>query len=126
MVRKFTPEKIQRLKEKLNSINWAEVLVVNDPNTSFNNFMHILTNALNECIPLIKCKPNPKRQLRNPWITKSLLRSINRKNNLYYKYRANPTSKSREKYGKYKKYSNDSFTVRKKEVLLFPISIEQS
>ena len=102
MVRKFTPEKMQRLKEKLNSFNWAEVLVVNDPNRSFNNLMHILTNALNECIPLIKCKPNKKRQPRNPWITKSLLRSINRKNNLYYKYRANPASKSREKYVKYK------------------------
>ena len=102
MVRKFTPEKLQRLKEKLNSFNWAEVLVVNDQNRSFNNFMHILTNALNECIPLIKCKPNQKRQPRNPWITKSLLRSLNRKNNFYYKYRANPTSKSREKYVKYK------------------------
>ena len=102
MVRKFTPENIERLKVKLNSLNWAEVLVVDDPNISFNKFMYILLNALNECIPLTKCKPDKKQKARNPWVTKSLLRSINRKNNLYYKYRANPTPKSREKYVNYK------------------------
>ena len=64
--------------------------------------MHIIVNSLNECIPLVKCNPNRKRQPRNPWVSKSLLRSINRKHNLYYKYRENPTDALRAKYIKYK------------------------
>ena len=35
-------------------------------------------------------------------MTKSLLRSINRKNNLYYKYKTNPTDFSKRKYTAYK------------------------
>ena len=35
-------------------------------------------------------------------MTKSLLRSINRKNNLYYKYKTNPTDISKRKYTTYK------------------------
>ena len=102
MVRKITPEKIERLKDKLNSLSWDEVLVANDVNTSYDKFMHILVSSLNECIPLVKCISNRKRQPRNPWVSKSLLRSINRKINLYYKYRANPTDSLRAKYNKYK------------------------
>ena len=39
VVRKITPEKIERLKDKLNSLSWDEVLVANDVNTSYDKFM---------------------------------------------------------------------------------------
>ena len=102
MVRKITPEKIIRLKDKLKLLDWSEVLVTNDTNTSYNNFMNILNNSINECIPYVQLKSDNKRKPRNPWVTKSLLKSINRKNRLYYKYRSNPNDKIREKYVKYK------------------------
>ena len=60
MVRKITPEKIERLKDKLDSLSWDEVLVANDVNTSYDKFMHILVSSLNECIPLVKCSSNKK------------------------------------------------------------------
>ena len=47
MVRKITPEKIRRLKDKLNSLSWDEVLVANDVNTSYDKFLHILVSSLN-------------------------------------------------------------------------------
>ena len=58
MVIKITPEKIRRLKDKLNSLSWDEVLVANDVNTSYDKFIHILVRSLNECIPLVKCNTN--------------------------------------------------------------------
>ena len=103
IVRKFTTSKIDKLKGKLGSIDWAEVLAHIDVNVSYNNFIHVLKIALDECIPLERCKFSSYRhEPRNPWVSKSLLRSINRKNNLYYKFRANPKPKLREKYVKYK------------------------
>ena len=80
--------------------------------------MSILANSFNECIPLVKCKSH-KRKPRNPWVSKSLLRSINRKNNLYYKYRANPNDTTREKYVKYKNTLTTLLRSKKKEILLF-------
>ena len=103
IVRTFTASKIDKLKGKLGSIDWAEVLAHIDVNVSYNNFIHVLKIALDECIPLKRCKFSSYRhEPRNPWVSKSLLRSINRKNNLYYKFRANPKPKLREKYVKYK------------------------
>ena len=45
---------------------------------------------------------NRKRHARSPWITPGLLRSINRKHNLYLKYKTNPTECARLKYLNYK------------------------
>ena len=119
LIRKYTPENINRLKDKLSSTNWSEVLTANDVDTSYNKFMNIFVNSFNECIPLVQCKSNNKRKPRNPWVTKALLRSINRKNNLYYKYRTNPSDKTRDKYVKYKNILTTLLRHEKKEVLLF-------
>ena len=45
---------------------------------------------------------NYKSSPRLPWISKSLLRSINRKNRLYYKYKMNKSQSSKDKYTSYK------------------------
>ena len=84
MIRKFTAPQIDELKEKLGLINWSQVLVHIDVNMSYDNFIHVLKNALDECIPLEKCKFSSYRhEPRNPWVSKSLLRSINRNNNMF-------------------------------------------
>ena len=102
MIRKITAEKIARLKNKLNTFTWAEVLTENDVNRSYDKFAKILTTALNECIPFQQSKPNNKQQIRKPWVSKLLLKSIKKKNNLYFKYRSSPTDNNRNKYVKYK------------------------
>ena len=37
-----------------------------------------------------------------PWVTKTILRSINRKNKPFYKYKSNPTQQTKQKYTKYR------------------------
>ena len=70
---------------------------------SYNNFIHILTSNLNLTIPLQKPNSrNRKRIPKNPWITKSLLRSINRKNKLFYKQKINPSTRNRTQYVRYR------------------------
>ena len=116
MIRKFTIPKINKLKQKLELVNWSEVLVQNDVNTSYTKFIDVLKNALDECIPLERCKfDSYKHEPRNPWISKSLLKSINRKNNMYYKFRANPTPKRRDKYNKYKNILTRILRVEKRK-----------
>ena len=62
-----------------------------------------INTLYDQCLPLPKVNPrNRKRNAKSPWITPNLLRSINRKHNLYLKYKAKPSNTSRSKYLNYK------------------------
>ena len=87
--RKTTPENLTTLKNSLAEIDWS-FLNTSDINLSYENFIKTINTEIDNHIPLCNIKNNYKRTPRLPWITKSLLRSINRKNNLFYKYRSNP------------------------------------
>ena len=66
--------------------------------------MMIMTNLLlyDECIPMKKCKTNRKKDPMSPWITKDLLKSINKKNTLYKQYLKSPTNGNLQKLKTYK------------------------
>ena len=49
-----------------------------------------------------------------PWITRSLLKSINKKNKLYYKYKKTKTEESRKKYTTYRNTLTTTLRVAKK------------
>ena len=101
--RLFTQDNILSLKSSLLLADWSGVFNSNDPDHAFEIFVDKLTVLLNEKIPIIKKKINNKKKIsRSPWITKSILRSINRKNNLYLKYQAKPTQQNKMKYIRYK------------------------
>ena len=56
-----------------------------------------------DCVPLKKCKRNKRKDVRFPWITKGLLKSINVKNKLYKKYLQKPCDKTRNSFKKIQK-----------------------
>ena len=71
-------------------------------------------NNLNSSIPIRQRTSNYKKCPKVPWITKSLLNSINKKNNLYYKYKKHPTVQSKSKYTRYRNILTTSLRFAKK------------
>ena len=101
--RNFNNENFELLIDNLNNVDWSDLYTMTDVDKTFNEFMTRITFLLNQCIPLRKINSrNKKRIPKSPWITPSLLRAINRKNNLYLKYKAKPSDSLKSKYLNYK------------------------
>ena len=101
--RRLTPENLARLGISLERVDWSEVLDNDDMNTSYECFLNILDSNMDSNIPLQRVSANNyKTTPRLPWINKSLLRSINKKNRLYYKYKLDGTDRVKRKYNSYK------------------------
>ena len=99
----YNNENLLRFKESLSQTDWSDICNSHDPTISFAKFMEIFLTKFNDTIPLQRIKHRKSKKIpKSPWITKSLLRSINRKNNLYNKYKINPTEHTKTKYTNYK------------------------
>ena len=95
--------------------------------------MNIFNKHLDIHIPKQKSKrANYKTSPRLPWISKSLLRSINRKNHLYYKYKMKRTEQSKMKYTSYKNTltkvlhieKRKDYSIQKTKYMLFSNTVE--
>ena len=101
--RRATLENLASLSASFDNADWSCVYDSNDVNLSFDNFLNVFNEHLDAHIPKQKDnRVNYKSSPRLPWISKSLLRSINRKNRLYYKYKMNKSQSSKDKYTSYK------------------------
>ena len=86
-----------------------------DVDEAYDKFINILTAQFDAHIPLRERVCNYKKEPRSPWINKSILRSINRKNNLYYKYKSTQTNAARNKYTRYKNILTNVLRLAKKQ-----------
>jgi len=83
-----------------------------------------MQNLIDECIPLRKCKNDRKKNPLLPWVTGGLLTSINKKNNLYRKYKIKPTYTN---FNAYKLYRNKLHSlIRKAKRQYYEIKFNQS
>ena len=111
-------ENINNLKQRLSHVKWQETLDNNDANDDYNTFVEKFETLYDECIPLKKRTINRKKDPLSPWITKGLLKSINKKNRLYKQYLKNPTNVNLQKFKTYK--NKLSMLIRKsKRMYLF-------
>ena len=81
--RNHSEDNISRFQNSLSRVNWSEILDGVDVNSDYNKFLNIFNELYDECIPMKKSKTTRKKIPQSPWITKSLLKSINVKNKLY-------------------------------------------
>ena len=81
--RNHSDDNISKLNRKLLEVSWCEILDGNNANDDYDKLILTFDNIYNECIPLKKCNGNRKKEPMSPWITKGLLKTINKKNKLY-------------------------------------------
>ena len=81
----ITEENLSNFQNSLDIADWSTVYQTQDVNLSFDNVMRIIKSNLNTHISMKKIKLNNKRKPRLPWISNSILRSINGKNYIFYK-----------------------------------------
>ena len=98
--RNLTRDNIQRLNADLHSTDWTSVCTCNNPDQALNNFVDHFIFKYDKHIPLIshKHQVHSKSNPNAPWITKSLLKSINKKHKLYRRYLAHPSNSRKIKY----------------------------
>ena len=77
--RHFTPDNIASLRSSLSQTDWSRIHNSHNADEAFGIFNDTLISLLNEKIPLNKIKINNKKTPRSPWLTKGIIRSINRR-----------------------------------------------
>lgn len=113
--RRSNPENIAKLKEALIATDWSDVLLDQNVDSSFENFFRKFILLYDENIPICKRDSGNHRKIpRMPWITRSLLKSINKKNKLYYKYKTTKSEQSRLNYTRYRNTLTTTLRVSKK------------
>ena len=86
---------------QLNDTIWEDLSGFNDPEAAYDSFLKKFKDIYNSSFPLKKVK-TIKLNLKKPWVSKGLLKSINQKNNLYKKYLNNPCTENECTYKRYK------------------------
>ena len=119
-----TDDNIAKLKQRLIDVKWQEILDNNNANDDYNKFIETFDTLYNECVPLKKCTNNRRKEPMSPWITKGLLKSINKKNKLYKQYLHSPSNKGLQKFKTYKNKLN--MLIRKAKRKYFFSKFEQS
>lgn len=111
--REYNNENLQKFRIELANVNWMTFCGSTDPNNSYNEFLREYSRVFNSCFPLKK-KTKKVDQLCKSWMTKGLLKSIKKKNNLYRKYLRKPTCENNTIYKNYKNKLNHSIRIAKR------------
>ena len=103
-VRDMSEKRTEEFKTKLENTDWEFDKESGDPNASYDVFIEKFTGLLDSCFPFKIVRGKALNSFKKPWLTKDLLKSINKKNKLYKQYLRNRRSDAQ--FLKYKKYKN--------------------
>ena len=73
-----------------------------DPNEAYNDFIEGYSRIYNTCFPLKVLKGKQVNKFFSPWLSRGLLKSVNKKNRLYKKFVTSSSTSSAMKYKAYK------------------------
>jgi len=82
--RKLNDANIVKIRYILERYDWT-ILTGLDANSAYNKFLSILTNAIDKIAPERNIKLSPKHIIREPWVTKGVLKSSATLDKLYKK-----------------------------------------
>ena len=112
-IRDKNSDNIPLFIEKLESVDWSPLKDFDEPNTAYNRFLELYSGMYNGCFPL-KRVTRKQRRLKKPWLTKAVLKSIKRKNDLYKKYLRVPSMVNASLYKTYKNKLNHTLRLSKR------------
>ena len=101
---------LSAFKDELGKINWAEMPGLNDPSWAYELFVGKYTTIYDKCFPLRKMKAK-RFNLRKPWFTKGLAKSIRNKNMSYQSFLNNPNPSNENAYKSYRNKLTHSLRV---------------
>ncbi|XP_041463802.1 uncharacterized protein LOC121414811 [Lytechinus variegatus] len=101
--RNFGFENMQRFKCDLNATDWSVVLHESDVEKAYCKFLELVTALYEKNFPLLSKKQKDRRKYpQMPWVSKSLLKCINKKNKLFCKFKLRRTLGAKQKYSCYR------------------------
>lgn len=115
--RLITDDNIKSFKRKLKNIEWSILGKINDVNACYEIFLKKFKYLYNESFPEV-VKKKYKHMFKKPWVTKSLLRSINKKNRLHKNYLKNRCIENKLKLTKYRNKLTQLLRIAKKDYYL--------
>ena len=102
--RNLTDKALQKINDSLMRTNWSTVITENVTD-SFDTFHDLLLKTIDRHALIMTRKLGSKSYRREPWLSASLLRSINTQKKLYTKtIKSNVSDHEITKYKKYKKF----------------------
>ena len=112
-IRDKNSDNIPSFIEKLESVDWSPLKDFDEPNTAYNRFLELYSGMYNDFFTL-KRVTRKQRRFKKPWLTKALLKSIKRKNDLYKKYLRVPSMVNASLYKTYKNKLNHTLHLSKR------------
>ena len=95
-------DNINRLKSSLANIDWTFTLALPDVNQQFSRFHEILLNMIDDCCPSRTLEISNKKLIRELWITKGILRSLNKQKQLYKEHLKTKQDDTEKRYKTYR------------------------
>jgi hypothetical protein len=90
VTRNFNESNTNLFRSCLSETDWSEVLTEQDPNEAYNKFHAKYSELYDLCFPLEQTSNKYRKNLLSPWITKSLLTSIQKEKNYIKKLLSSP------------------------------------
>ena len=115
MSRVINDEKLVKIRNDLQDVNWADVASATEPNEAYRLFMVKFKHAIDMHCPLSKSKVSNCAKDK-PWLTKGIIKSCRRKNRLYYKF---VNCRTLENERKYKMYKNKLLAIIKRSEKMY-------
>ena len=95
-MRRYDKNSMEIFKNKLDFTDWSKSKNNEDPSIYYDNFIKEFADIHNSCFPLKMVKF--KFTSIKPWVTKGILKSINRKNLLDKTYIKSPNIANKKKF----------------------------
>ena len=112
--RSFKEDNLNKFNESLTLTDWLKLLNSDDLNESYRRMINEYSRQFDSSFPIKCIKGKQMNKFRSPWLTRAILKSINRKNSLYKKLIKSPSRSCELQYKTYKNKLNHIIRIAKR------------